>query len=156
MPTLALPGQEKLGEAAFAIQDLAKAQLLILVLDCFCFSQTLFSQSVGSLVRGNVFLGRAFENVSNGVVNAGHLTDDSGMVVSIEFSGNIDQTTGIDGVIRCVNNASFEEVHTISVDFQLIVGRTGNYLALELWYGALVENGTESAGGKDLLNTSVL
>src|SRR3989338_2292251 len=91
------------------------------------------------------------ENVPEYVVDALCLLQGALLAVSLKFVGDIDETAGIDGIIRSVGDLSFRQHGGVFLLFeQLVVCAAGHRPASETRYSIVVEYAAECARGKHI------
>nr|ABZ09357.1 hypothetical protein ALOHA_HF4000APKG7H23ctg3g22 [uncultured marine microorganism HF4000_APKG7H23] len=113
--------------------------------------QPLLSDGVGRLHRGGVPLLGGADDLKRRVVDMGSLLPSGLRVVGpVDLVVEVDDPTGVDHVVRRVQDAPLGQQLCVAVLGQLVVGGPAHHPALELRYGLGVQHPTQSTGGEDV------
>src|SRR6516162_1287754 len=118
-----------------------------LVLTCSPLRQPLFRQAIRRLIRGNAGFPAQFENLEQRVVKSIYLLKSpSDIPAEHLLAAAVDDSAGIGGVVRRIEDAALLEQVPVARREELVVGPADNQLRPELRNCPVVEDATERAG----------
>ncbi len=109
-----------------------------------------FCQAIGNTVGGCLAVLRLLENVTQSSFNGLDFTFYFRQAEVVSMEAYVDDAAGIDGVIGCIENPPLVKSVTVLGLCQLIVGRAGYDVAIELGQGLLIDDGAQGAGRENI------
>src|SRR5579883_701953 len=83
------------------------------------------------------------------MINLGCFRPCFGLIIPVEFTCYVNQSTGVDDIIHRVDDAAVMEYLAVPLILKLVVGATGNHLARQARDRLVIDYSTHRAGSKD-------
>lgn len=103
-------------------------------------------------VRGGIRRDAGFpgdvEDAGDAVIDPADLLPGAVLVIAVQLVGNIDDAAGVNDVIRRVDDAQLVNQVSVPGFLQLVVGRAGNNLCLQLRNTFIIDDGAQRTGEK--------